>query len=72
MTNGKGRLEWLNAEIHTRILITTIDSSQIEVMTDNIPPDDPNLNKLLSIIQQALLDDHIILNFRLVPISSAN
>ncbi|MFW9855342.1 MAG: hypothetical protein ACFFFG_09775 [Candidatus Thorarchaeota archaeon] len=72
IANGKGRLEWLNADIHTRILITTIDSSQIEVRTDNIPSNDPNLKKLLSIIQQALLDDHIILSFRFVPTSSAN
>lgn len=71
-TNGRGRLEWLNANNHTRILVTTVDSAQIEVMMDNIPQDDPSINKFLSIVQQALLDDHIILTFTLVPTSSAN
>ena len=68
--NGHSRLEWLHNDFPTRILISNVDSAQIEIIAVGVS--EMAIKKFLSIIQQALLDDLIILNFTLVPTSSAN
>jgi len=69
-TNGKGRLEWIHAEDHSKILISSITASKIEIMAYNVSKG--AINKFLHILQQFLLDCKILVNFNDTPTSLAN
>ncbi|MHA2244048.1 MAG: hypothetical protein ACXADY_03695 [Candidatus Hodarchaeales archaeon] len=69
-SDGKGRLEWINAEDHSKILISSISSSKIEIMAYNVSL--IAVRKFLQIIQQLFLEYQIILKFSEDSSSQAN
>ncbi|MHA2225129.1 MAG: hypothetical protein ACXAC8_07985 [Candidatus Hodarchaeales archaeon] len=69
-SKGEGRLEWINAEDHSKILITSITSSLIKIEAYNVSK--IALNKFLRIIQEILVDKQIILKFTNNVASQAN
>ncbi len=69
-SEGKGRLEWIHAEDHSKILISSITTSKIEIVTYNVSR--AAINKFLHILHQFLLDFQIIVNFTDDTISQAN
>ncbi len=69
-SEGKGRLEWIHADDHSKILISSITTSQIKIVTYNVSQ--AEINKFLYILQQLLLDFHIIVNFTDDTVSQAN
>lgn len=69
-SEGKGRLEWIHAEDHSKILISSITASKIELVTYNVSQ--AAINKFLHILQQLLLDFNILVNFTTETVSQAN
>ncbi|UCG89565.1 MAG: hypothetical protein JSU57_03580 [Candidatus Heimdallarchaeota archaeon] len=69
-SNGKGRLEWIHAEDRSKILISSITASKIEIMAFNVSK--AAINKFLHIIQEFLLDYQILVNFSDTATSMAN
>ncbi|MFX0015152.1 MAG: hypothetical protein ACFFB2_10145 [Promethearchaeota archaeon] len=60
-SNGEGRLEWIHAEDHSKILISSISASKIEIVTYNMSK--AAISKFFHIMQQIFLDYQIITNF---------
>ncbi len=60
-SDGKGRLEWIHAEDSSKILISSIGTSQIEIIAYNVSTF--AVRRFLQIIHQLLLEYQIILKF---------
>ena len=69
-SDGKGRLEWTHSEDHSKILISSISVSKIEIVAYNVSL--IVVRKFLQIIQQLLLEYQIILQFTDETGSQAN
>ncbi|MFX1516233.1 MAG: hypothetical protein ACFFC6_07990 [Promethearchaeota archaeon] len=57
-SDGEGRLEWIHADDHSKILISGFSASKIEITAYNVTKTE--INKFLSILQQYLLDYNIV------------
>lgn len=60
-SNGQGRLEWIHAEDHSKIIISSITASKIEIVTYNVSS--KAINKFIQIVQEILFDYQIITEF---------
>ncbi|MFX0182997.1 MAG: hypothetical protein ACFE95_07955 [Candidatus Hodarchaeota archaeon] len=60
-SNGEGRLEWIHADDHSKILISSLTSVKLEIISFNVTQIE--INKFLNILQQLLFDYQIILSF---------
>jgi hypothetical protein len=69
-SNGEGRLEWIHGEDHSRILISSITSSKIEIIAYNISK--VSINKFLDILRHVLIDYSILVEFSTTASSQAN
>lgn len=69
-SKGKGQLEWIHAEDHSRILISSITRSNIRISAYNVSK--PAINKFLGILQQMLLDYQMVVPITEETTSQAN
>lgn len=69
-SNGEGRLEWIHGEDHSRILISSVTSSKIEIVAYNVSK--VAINKFLNILRHVLIDYQILVEFSNTTSSQAN
>jgi hypothetical protein len=69
-SEGRGQLEWIHAEDHSRILISTITPSKITMITYNVSK--IAINKFLRILQQTLLEYQMVVPLTEETASQAN
>lgn len=69
-SKGKGQLEWIHAEDRSRILISTITLSEIQIITYNI--NKAELSRFLRIVQQTLLDYQLVVTLTEETVPQAN
>ncbi|UCE13174.1 MAG: hypothetical protein JSV04_13420 [Candidatus Heimdallarchaeota archaeon] len=60
-SNGQGRLEWIHADDHSKILISSIAASKIEIVTYNVSS--KAIDKFIQIVKEILFDYQIIVEF---------
>jgi hypothetical protein len=69
-SNGEGRLEWIHGEDHSRILISSVTSSNIEIVAYNVSK--VAINKFLNILRHVLIDYQILVEFSNTTSSQVN
>ncbi len=69
-SNGEGRLEWIHGEDHSRILISSITSSKIEIIAYNVSK--VSITKFLDILRHVLIGYSILVEFSTTVSSQAN
>jgi Mn-dependent DtxR family transcriptional regulator len=61
-TNNKGRLEWIHVEDHSKILISTISQTEIEIESYNVNSE--TIERFIQLIRQMLVNHQIFLQVR--------
>ncbi len=61
-TDKKGRLEWIHVEDHSKILISTISQSEIEIESYNVRKE--TIERFIQLIRQLLVNQHVFLQIR--------
>ncbi|MFW9905975.1 MAG: hypothetical protein ACFFFH_16755 [Candidatus Thorarchaeota archaeon] len=69
-SDGEGRLEWIQADDHSKILISGISASKIKITAYNATKTE--VNKFLHILQQYLLDYSIVAKLSDSTVTMAN
>jgi hypothetical protein len=69
-SDGEGRLEWIHADDHSKILVSGFKASKIEITAYNVTKTE--INKFLHILQQYLLDYNIIAKLSDSTVAMAN
>ncbi|MFX0050452.1 MAG: hypothetical protein ACFE8U_04080 [Candidatus Hermodarchaeota archaeon] len=69
-SNGEGRLEWIHADDHSKILISSLTSAKLEIISYNVTQTE--ITKFLNILQQLLFDYQIILSFSINSTTQVN
>ena len=69
-TNKRGRLEWIHVEDHSKILISTISQTEIELECYNVNSE--TIERFIQLIRQMLVNQQIFLQIRENTTSSPN
>ncbi|PWI49049.1 hypothetical protein CEE45_03805 [Candidatus Heimdallarchaeota archaeon B3_Heim] len=69
-TDNKGRLEWIHVEDHSKILISTISQTEIEIESYNVKSE--TIERFIQLIRQMLVNHQIFLQIRRISTSHAN
>ena len=69
-TDNKGRLEWIHVEDHSKILISTISQTEIEIESYNVKSE--TIERFIQLIRQMLVNHQIFLQIRRTSTSHAN
>lgn len=69
-TDNKGRLEWIHVEDHSKILISTISQTEIEIESYNVNSE--TIERFIQLIRQMLVNHQIFLQIRRTSTSHAN
>ncbi len=69
-TDKKGRLEWIHVEDHSKILISTISQSEIEIESYNVKKE--TIERFIQLIRQMLVNQHIFLQIHDITSSRPN
>jgi hypothetical protein len=68
--NNKGRLEWIHVEDHSRILVSTISPSKIQIESTNVSK--ATIERFIQLIREILIYQKILLQVRKISSSRPN